>query len=646
MTRVTLVVLAALAVGCPGRPPTATVPTRPTARGGAATLPTARDPGPAVDQPPGHPGPLLTADAIPAVKLHRVPAGTRVSRYSYPESYRPLHHGPTPAPEPIPVLPTRTPTQVLGDLRFLAPGSDRGCVALSPDGRRLALGSCVFDAATGALDAAYDVGGSSVHKLAFSPDGALLYASEGPGSNVPTHGGMLAVRDAASKEQVLTLSAADWGLSGDGRLLATLESVPYDPYEGKPGPRPALAHFYPAVRIYDTKTWVGVAAYRVNAPSPTAVALSPDGSRIVLGCHDGAVRVWDRGANKEVLTLRDLCETPYPTHKPVVHLITFSPDGKTLAAANARPHDSNTPREVAWWRWPDGKRAHRRPHGPYYDPTDLRFSPDNRFLYVGIGGGGKVWDAATGEVRAELLRDTHKRVVPYLAFAASDRACVADGGRPKQVAFPSLDPLPWPDPPFRATPPEPGFATVAPMPPTAPPPQTHPGFDLPDGGRVRVLRPFDEREAGFEHTGRDGKRVRHYEAGRTGGYAVSPDGRVLVTCASASGISYGAYDYAKWESPIRFWELATGRELGAVRVYPRATGSGFVFSPDGTRLAVPHSDGLVRLWDVATRKPLLALDPNGYWLWQLSFSADGRFLVAGDYRAATLIVWDATDPPK
>lgn len=655
--RVSLVLLVA---GCSGQPPER--PTPPTIIAQVAVIsaqppelvaaapapPAAPAPAPPAAVPPTPPaeaGPLLTPEAAPDLTVRPVPAGQRVSRLSYPESYNPRHYGPTPAPTAIPVLPTRQPVRILGDLRFLAPGSARGGVALSPDGKRLALGTCLFDAATGELDAAYDIGGSSVHKLAFSPDGTRLYCSEGALSNVPTHGNALAVRDVPGKRQLLTIPTSDWALSGDGRLLATLEMAPDAAEDAKDGASSLRGGYhYPAVRLYDTKTWKGVAGYRVRGARPTAVALSPDGGRVVVGCDDGTVRVWDRTAGREVATLRDLCGSPFPTHKPVVHLFAFSPDGKTLAAANARPHDSNTPRQVAWWRWPDGTLLYVKPAPNYYDPTDLQFSPDGRHLFAGRVGGASVWDAASGERLKELSYDADKRAIPSVAFKGPDRV-FAPGVRPVLLAFPSLDPVAWPDRPFAARPPAPDFETVVPMPPEKPVPDRDPGHGLPGGGRVRMLSPLDEREAGFEQTDAAGKRVRHYEAGRTGAYAVSPDAKLLVTCASARRIKYNGHDYGDWESPVRFWELATGRELGVIRVYPEAQGA-ITFSPDGKQLLMPHFDGLIRLWDVATRKPTLALDPAGHEYDRLTFSTDGRWVVGGGVASPVLVVWDATAPVR
>jgi WD40 repeat protein len=84
-----------------------------------------------------------------------------------------------------------------------------------------------------------------------------------------------------------------------------------------------------------------------------------------------------------------------------------------------------------------------------------------------------------------------------------------------------------------------------------------------------------------------------------------------------------------------------------IRAYPMVDMSrGFQFSPDGKRFAMVHTDGLIRLWDVATRQPILALDPDGNRFDRFTFSTDGRWYVGGGGQSQVLAVWDATAPPR
>jgi WD40 repeat protein len=127
----------------------------------------------------------------------------------------------------------------------------------------------------------------------------------------------------------------------------------------------------------------------------------------------------------------------------------------------------------------------------------------------------------------------------------------------------------------------------------------------------------------------------------------SPDGRMI---AATDG-------YGK----IYLWDVAGGRLLTtfiAERLYNNAWSQGLplpsrdigslAFSPDSTTVACGTSSGIVRVWDVATRRSVSAFSVNGsdpsgaaaQPITTLLFSPDGRKLVTAGKTDGTLGVWD------
>jgi hypothetical protein len=110
----------------------------------------------------------------------------------------------------------------------------------------------------------------------------------------------------------------------------------------------------------------------------------------------------------------------------------------------------------------------------------------------------------------------------------------------------------------------------------------------------------------------------------------SRDGQTIVT-AGGDSLLYRPGD-------VIAWKAADGTRLGEFAGHP-TTVWGVKFSPDGTLLATAGYDGLVRIWDVATRQPKHDLEKHKGWVRAVAFSRDGtRLASAGE--DGHVVLWD------
>src|SRR5262249_32277404 len=62
------------------------------------------------------------------------------------------------------------------------------------------------------------------------------------------------------------------------------------------------------------------------------------------------------------------------------------------------------------------------------------------------------------------------------------------------------------------------------------------------------------------------------------------------------------------------------------------------FSPDSRLLVTGGHDGVVRVWDAVTGRPVVQLEAHNGDVGSIAFSSDGRWLVTGGWNLA--LVWD------
>ncbi len=94
---------------------------------------------------------------------------------------------------------------------------------------------------------------------------------------------------------------------------------------------------------------------------------------------------------------------------------------------------------------------------------------------------------------------------------------------------------------------------------------------------------------------------------------LSPDGAVLAT--------------AGYDQGIRLWDVATGKPLRALTAHNGAIYD-LAFSPDGTALASASGDGTCKIWQVATGERLDTLNQPEAEQYRVAFTPDGQHLVA------------------
>ena len=478
-----------------------------------------------------------------------------------------------------------------GQVRLTLPGLryDVHCLAISPDGTRLASGGETGDGQEGELRLWDPQSGQalqtlasdgSVTTVAFSPDGRTL-ASGGRDKavhlwNVPT-GALLRTLEAGKISDVNSLA-----FSPDGKLLA-------------------VAGLDAAVRLYDPRTGQSVRELQEAASAERVVCFSPDGQTLACGgdgtflCDTGtgAVRKKLIGGSMKIAAL------------------AFSPDGQTLVTGNW----DNT---VRVWDVPKRQLRATLSKQPGWVEA-VAYAPNGRTF---ASGGAQVplrlWNSPLGTLQQTLAPDSAVLPAP------------APGG-PRLGWVKSL-----------AYAPNGSFLVSADL---------YQGANLWDPAAGQALRHLDADRYGVTAVAvspdsswvagvGEGKALHMWDA-RTGAalwtsagksaeatqVLFSPDGKTVAT--------------AGWHGKL--WDARTG-DL-------RQTLDGsfdrlcLAYSPDGRLLVSGGKDGLVQVWDARTGKRLRSLDSGHGWVWAVAFAPDGKTLAAGCDNA-TVDLWDVTPGAK
>jgi serine/threonine protein kinase/WD40 repeat protein len=361
-------------------------------------------------------------------------------------------------------------------------------------------------------------------------------------------------------------------------------------------------------------------------------AFSPDGARIAVVSQTTAntflseVKVWDIASGNLVATL------PVPIGGAMsTTAVAFSPDGQSLAAVGPASSAHN---ELHVWDIASSRHRFtiKGPFGWHY--VQLAFSPDGSRITC-AGGDPRVglWDAATGKELA--MYRGHAANVCAVAFSRDGRRLLsADATESLKIwdAHPHADAL-----------------------------QVKPGgmswytAVSSNAQRIATFVPFPK--AVVKVWDRNGKQLlslnrstaRQHEGGFNRMLTFSPKGDRLAFAGTTPQPGATADGKKVW-SGLAVWDAA-GKELLNLDEEDIVI-TGVALSPDGTRVAASsHGDdrvsgtvkAKVRVWEIATRRLLLTIEPQS--ADAITFSPDGARLAAvGGARRhpSQILVWDAT----
>ncbi len=173
-----------------------------------------------------------------------------------------------------------------------------------------------------------------------------------------------------------------------------------------------------------------------------------------------------------------------------------------------------------------------------------------------------------------------------------------------------------------------GVAVVA-LSPEPPTPPNEPAPKLPDSPRTVELAP-EPRPVAAKLPPRLVPRNRMTGYVRGPDLWWSPNGKLLAAITT---------DVTGENERVTLWDVETFAVRTTLGTGAKARGIGsLAFDPSGTTIAVGHSDGTIRFWNVATGKETDALRDLGGPVSALAWSADGALLAFHTGNALT--VWD------
>jgi WD40 repeat protein/tRNA A-37 threonylcarbamoyl transferase component Bud32 len=545
-------------------------------------------------------------------------------------------------------------------------------VAVSPDGRWVASGGFdgllkLWELAPGTAGGRYStnlqLGGSPVSSVAFSPDGRWLAALSWPNG--------FALFNLPGWDRAMTATNTErmgWGgslaFSADGRLLAiggevweldtgvrrAVSPLAFNLGEPKVAwlPQSRILAGYGTsdgvdeVRMFDVSSTgrsarvsaVPLRGHKDTWAHPRALAFSPDGKHLAVGCGDGTVRIHAANDWREVKILTN--------HTAWVGSVAFSRDGQWLASTGGE-------HSIRVWRTRDWQETAML-RGHEEEVWAVAFTPDGQHLVSGSKDHSvRLWPLTSPLKPVEAVSVSGEGtgfiglsgVCPY-SLGPSNVLTIWDGQtlqvRQRLSSYPVpnvIGSVPSPDGRMLLMATAEGGLWLTQLAPGA--------VSLPvclqtNGSQFRETA-FSDQGKWVAAADGDALRVWDLKGQPPGlGFTLAAGNFEKLRFSRDESLLGAVTGPFMTERTVLVWDVARGKEFARYQPH-RDEISDLDFSPDGSVLATVCWDNTSKLFDLRTRQETRTLRGQLLALFSVCFSPDGRRLATGT-GGDEILIWD------